>query len=74
MALVTTRNCTTCNESFAAVNEQIECTNCQTAAKVALREKHFEALDNMTIEQRLRLVEGWIYNYQTPRDPWTMKF
>jgi len=74
MAIVTTRNCITCHESFAAVNEQRECNNCKNAAKIALREKHFDELDNMTLEERLRRVEEWIYDYQAPISPWDMKF
>lgn len=74
MALVTTRNCITCHESFAAVNEQVECNNCINAAKIALREKHFSELDNMTLEERLRRIEEWIYDYRAPISPWDMKF
>lgn len=74
MAIVTTRNCITCHESFAAINTQEECTNCQNAALAALREKHFDILDKMPVEERLHRVEEWIYNYQAPRNPWDMKF
>ncbi len=74
MALVTTRNCITCHESFAAVNEQTECNNCKASAAQALREKHFNDLDNLSVEERLRRIEEWIYNYKAPLEPWTMKY
>ena len=40
------------------------CPKCKTKLKALERKKHFEFLDSLPIEARLRKVEEWIYDYK----------
>lgn len=40
------------------------CATCEDKRLTAAREEHFAKLDALTLEERLRRVEGWIYDYR----------
>jgi hypothetical protein len=43
------------------------CSECRRAGKDAEKIQYFEELDKFSIEERLRKVELWIYNYSSPK-------
>lgn len=45
------------------------CPACKKVDEAQKREAHFKMLDGLTIEERLRRVEEWIYDYNPPVDP-----
>ena len=46
-------------------NENI-CPDCAQLDRNRERKEHFDRLDAMSIEERLRLIEEWIYDYKPP--------
>jgi len=40
------------------------CPSCAEKLATLEREAHFRFLDSLTMEQRLRKVEDWVYNYK----------
>ena len=50
------------------------CPICTKAEVEAKEIAHFAALDELTMEERIRKIEKWIYNYKPPRDPRTIKY
>jgi len=50
------------------------CHQCEEDEKKFKRKKHFEELDKLTIEKRLRMVEEWIYDYRPPISISEMRF
>lgn len=58
--------CSFCNENkknYTRISKDlVECDDCQ---KINLKNKwndHFDRLDKLSFEKRLRLIEIWIYN------------
>jgi hypothetical protein len=73
MAFITMITCTKCHKE-----KQVTCGSGQTktvcnrcAAKEADRKRreHFGSLDGLTIEERLRKLEEWVYNYRPYKEP-----
>jgi hypothetical protein len=72
MAVITSCTCHTCGKSWrGAVGSgcppHTECSECKTKRQDIARREHFGGLDGLSIEERLRRVEEWIYNYKPPR-------
>lgn len=44
------------------------CYECQAEEDEIVRKSYFDNLDKMSIEERLRRVEEWIFNYKPPFD------
>lgn len=42
------------------------CPACTQIKKDADKKAHFDQLDALTVEERLRRIEEWIYNYKPP--------
>ena len=42
------------------------CAECERKESDIKRIEYFKGLDGLTIEQRLRKVEKWIYDYKAP--------
>jgi hypothetical protein len=64
--------CEKCNESFRSRRPDSRiCSNCTKAKKEEEKKKHFEALDSLTIEERIRKLEEFAYEhskaYHMPR-------
>lgn len=75
MALIQTYYCPKCQREDAgftssAGSECIVCDKCRAEQNELARERHFEVLSLLTMEERLRKVEEWIYDYRSrPRSP-----
>jgi hypothetical protein len=41
-----------------------ECPTCKKNEADAKRKAHFDALDRLTMEERVRKIEEWIYDYK----------
>jgi len=50
------------------------CPYCAKAKALSKEEKHFAELDALSMEERVRRVEKWIYNYKPRRDPRSIKY
>lgn len=44
------------------------CYDCQAVEDAAARKEYFANLDKLSIEERIRKIEEWIYNYRPPVD------
>ena len=40
------------------------CYDCESTVNTTLREKHFIAKEKLTLEERIRAIEEWIYDYK----------
>lgn len=61
--------CPKCGENKAVIvsagrPSPLICHGCQQAMDDAERAEHFTRLDALTIEERLHLIEEWIYDYK----------
>jgi len=50
------------------------CGECVRKAHDTVRQAHFKMLDNLTMEERLRRVEKWTYDYKVPINPMNVLF
>ena len=50
------------------------CCNCRKRFRDRKKREHFGGLDALTIEERLRKIEEWIYDYKPPVDLNDVKF
>jgi len=50
------------------------CPYCKKEELQTKEEKHFTELDALSMEERVRRVEKWIYNYKPPRNIRDIKF
>lgn len=71
MALVVNFTCTVCkkgrSEAIGAGRPTpTVCGGCQKLANDCARREHFHGLDGLTVEERLRKIERWIYDYKPP--------
>lgn len=60
-------------ESQVAVNSGMPapslCDECQQKDINKKRREYFHGLDGLTIEERLRRIEEWIYDYKPYKEP-----
>jgi DNA replicative helicase MCM subunit Mcm2 (Cdc46/Mcm family) len=66
LSRITCKGCgttTEVNHSPAEAPPEI-CGVCQHAEAASKREQHFAELDALQIEERLRRIEAWIYDYR----------
>lgn len=61
-------NCPTCHKSFRPINGNNDCPYCAVLVETTKRKAHFAALDQLTLEERIRKIEEWIYDYNVPRN------
>jgi len=69
MALRIAAYCYNCKRSFVDVVSSDHagrhlCPECKKLEEDANYKVYFDKLDSLTIEERLRKVEEWIYNYK----------
>jgi len=59
-------NCNTHNQPFTMVQDikKYACDVCEEKTIVNARVNHFKALDNLTVKQRIRKIEEWIYDFR----------
>lgn len=58
--------CHVCKNTYAPINNN-GCPHCVQIEKEAKRKAHFAALDQLTLEERIRKIEEWIYSYKPPK-------
>ncbi len=51
-----------------------ECPFCKDSAEKEKEGVHFNALDEMSLEDRIRKIEEWIYHYKPPINPRDRKY
>ena len=68
MAYVQEGICSRCKKSKMIISSARQfntiCNDCLAEKAERKRERHFAILDNMTLEERVRRIEQWIYNYK----------
>ena len=69
MAIITEYICTQCGEhEEAAIASGAPipslCYKCQEQENDRKRREYFHGLDGLTIEERIRRIEEWIYDYK----------
>jgi len=74
MAIIVNGHCVECDKDFIATvgsgsPTPLECPSCVSIRKDMERRKYFGGLDGLTIEERLRKIEKWIYDYKPYREP-----
>jgi len=79
MAYITTMFCKVCKETKqtaigAGQSTPMICCSCAEKIADEKRRLHFHGLDGLTIEERLRKLEEWVYNYKIPIDPRDIRF
>jgi hypothetical protein len=70
MAFLRTFVCETCKETVTESqgNEIVlKCIKCVDDEKNTDRKYHFKKLDALTMEQRIRNIEEWIYESEIPK-------
>ena len=56
--------CSKCNEEvYSDIPRNRICHICQEKIDEENRRKHFDSLDKLTIEERIRNIEEWIYDH-----------
>lgn len=79
MAYIDTIFCTRCQERrqvLCSANKALPslCDRCKQLEEDEKYKKHCEHLDSLTIEERVRKIENWIYNYKPYDNPFDMRF
>lgn len=64
MAYITTNRCITCGHTWQGIGGSTECTECYSSRIGREKREYFGALDALTIEERIRRIEEWIYYYK----------
>lgn len=70
MAYLTDVFCTECQQTKQTIvgsngpRYHSVCSECQTILDKQERDTHFTALDKLTLEERLRKIEEWTYDYK----------
>lgn len=64
--------CTVCKEEKTEYVEHFHdhiCKECRDILVDKERREYFEALDKLSMEERIRKIEELIYDYEPPRNP-----
>jgi len=66
---MTTITCTVCGENKQVIVPSSggyvnECGECKERIRAEMRDRHFAELDALTLEERVRRIEEWIYEYK----------
>ena len=73
MAYMTTTMCSKCGEKATViVSNGVTphlCPDCEYKKAKAKSTLHFDKLDKLTLEQRIRKIENWMYRFKLPIDP-----
>ena len=69
MAYNTVITCTACGENKNVIvpssgPRTSRCHDCEAAYNAEQRANYFAELDNLTLEERVRRIEEWIYEYK----------
>lgn len=71
MAYARTVRCGQCHNEYSEVTPptwpyEHTCPACKQVQAASARKAHFDHLDTLSIEERIRRIEEWIYNYKPP--------
>lgn len=71
MAIITNIVCKQCGEKkevwySPATYPPRVCGDCTRKEEQEKREAHFQQLDTLSLEDRIRKIERWIYDYKPP--------
>jgi len=70
MAVAVQETCIKCANTFTdyrsggLTTRNITCPDCRRKEDQAKEDMHFATLDSLTIEERIRRIEEWIYHYK----------
>lgn len=69
MALIASFTCNVCNKERsecigAGAPPRTVCSGCLKLESDRKRREHFYGLDGLTVEERMRNIEKWIYDYK----------
>lgn len=73
MAFLREKYCIKCNIKFRTTNE-LTCSNCLNEEADKKRKKHFDALDKLSFDQRVRNIEEWMYDYKPNTNNFNEKY
>jgi hypothetical protein len=72
MAILRNFLCDTCFEKISEARGGNDysntCCSCQSDLADKKRRAHLASRKGLTVEERLELIEQWIYDYKPPRD------
>ena len=79
MALLSKIVCEGCGQNKEVMHPASQfppkvCNECKEKERLADRKLHFQKLDDLTIEARVRRIEEWIYDYKPPVSLRDIKF
>ena len=73
MALLVGGICSRCKKLFECLIRSDEttpniCPTCKNDEKMKKDKEYFDELDNLTVKERIRRLEEWIYNHKQSRE------
>lgn len=73
------KKCGVCQKKYTPIHSAGSvrshgCPHCAEAEATRKEREHFIKLDALSLEERIRKIENWIYNYKVPRDPRSIKY
>ncbi len=78
MAIMKTIHCSECGETKQEVRPVDDCSSickkCKIEIKLRKRTQHFKGLEGLTVEERIKKIEEWIYDYKPPVNPKNIRF
>ena len=74
MAYQTTITCRECGKNKQVIVPSSggyvsECGECKAKIEQEMRDRHFAELDALSLEERIRRIEEWIYDYKPTHVP-----
>lgn len=67
MALIRTIKCIKCGKTNYIYNNGEVCYECGYIETKKQKDNYFRLLDELSMEDRVRKIEEWIYDYKPPR-------
>ena len=73
MAYNTIITCTECGQNKSVIVPSsgyvTQCGECRAKIQEEARKRHFAELDELSLEERIRKIEEWIYDYRPQHVP-----
>ena len=60
--------CPHCLTEFRPINNVLGCPECKREAMEKREADHFAELDKLTVEERIRRIEKWMFHYSIIND------
>lgn len=79
MALLGNITCSDCGQLKSVMYDPAKappkvCKDCRAVRVADKRKEHFAALDALSMEERVRRIEEWIYDFKFPVHPSDVRF